>query len=164
MGFTEILRSKDHGYANSGEEDSDLGIQCQSNESVSQATDITLPNHEHHVTPLVDNTRPVTLAEEEINLLQGPTILQSAENFHLTSDQSDHSHRIQAQTPHSEFCGDQNEFSLEQLSYGIWPPFFYPTMSDLLPGNGMFDLPQIDMNPIDLDHFEPMNWFASTNA
>ncbi len=36
-------------------------------------------------------------------------------------------------------------------------------MLDVLPDSEMLNLPQVDMDSIDLDYFDPQNWFMSTN-
>ncbi len=90
LGFTEILRSKDHGYANPGEENDDLGIQDQTSQIVPQAPEVALIDHVngHEVAPASN-----TDINEAMNIGQRET---DSSLDQLTSDQS--GRRQQTQT------------------------------------------------------------------
>lgn len=165
LGFTEILRSKDHGYANPGEENNDLGIQDQNNHTVPHTPEAELAEQESHNEPApnTDANETMNIGRRQTNLPLGPTLLQPAEPLHLTSNQPDRDHQTQTPVLPSEFSNELNQSTMEQQSYDVWPPFFYPTIADVLPDSEMLNLPQVDMGSIDMDYFEPENWFMSTN-
>lgn len=167
LGFTEILRSKDHGYVNSGEENNDLAIQDQTDENVQQEipgnASIDYENG-NEVGPNTDPTEVTDMDGRDRNLSSlGSVLLHPAESLHLTSNQCDPDHQSQSHAPPSSFTNEPSLSGIEQQPYDVWPPFFHPTMLDVLPDSEMLNLPQVDLSSIDLDYFEPENWFLSTN-
>lgn len=167
LGFTEILRSKDHGYVNSGEENNDLTIQDQIDENVQQQIPENAPidyENGNEVGPNTDTTEATDMDRRERDLSSlSSVLLHPAESLHLISNQCDPNHQSQTHAPPSSFTNEPSLSGIEQQPYDVWPPFFHPTMLDVLPDSEMLNLPQVDLSSIDLDYFEPENWFLSTN-
>lgn len=165
LGFTEILRSKDQGYANPGEENNDLGIQYQNDEIVPPAPGDTLTDYENS-----NEAAPNTEMNETIGIGRGSTSsslayvpLQSAEPHNLTSYQGDNHHQPQTNVPNSDFSNGISQSGVENQSLEVWPPFFHPTVMDILSDTEMLNLSQVDMGSLGLDYLEPDSWFSFTN-
>ncbi|RVX67076.1 hypothetical protein B0A52_08319 [Exophiala mesophila] len=163
LGFTDILRSRDHGYVNSGEENNDPTIQDQPDEDVQQQIPDNTPID--HEAPNTDVTRVRDMDGRERNLSLDSILLHSAESMPpLNSNECGPDHQPQAQAPPSSYTDQPSLSGMEQQSYDVWPPFFHPTMLDVLPDSEMLNLPQVDLSSVDLDYLEPENWFLSTNS
>lgn len=156
LGFTEILRSKDHGYANPGEENNDLGIQDQTHQTVPQTPKATLTNHDNGM----------NIDRQEMNSTPSSVPLESTEPLHLSSNRNGHDQQAVRYVPSSTLYNESSQSGFGQQSYDVWPPFFYPTMLDVPPDSEMLNLSEIDMGSTDLDYFdfEQANWFAFTNS
>ncbi|KAJ9608506.1 hypothetical protein H2200_007494 [Cladophialophora chaetospira] len=168
LGFTEILRSKDHGYVNPGEENNDLGIREENSQSIPRPSEVALTDqgtaNELPRNTNTDMTDAMEIGRRQTNTMSlGSVLLQPAEPLDLPSGQIDYDHQTQLQVPPSDFSNEPSQPGFEQQPYDVWPPFFHPTMLDLLPDLEMRNLPQVDMGSTDLDFFGPENWFMSTN-
>lgn len=143
-----------------------MAIHYQTSQPVPQAQEVTFTNHEdvNDVTPNRAMNETMDIGRRETNLSSSSVLLQSAEPLHLTSDPGSHDHQTQTYVPPpSDLSNEPSQSGIEQQSYDVWPPFFHPTMQDILPDSEMLNLPQVNMRPIDLDYFELENWFMATN-
>ena len=179
LGFTEILRSKEHGYTNPGEESNDLGIQDGSDsDSVPQVPDAALTNdHENENNEGVLDADTHAAANSAISRTTNLPLGDSTSSHPMAvdsvrlpfSDQNgNHDYQTQpmALPPPLEELANRPPIRLDieqQPSYyDIWPPFFHPTMTDVLPDNNFLSSSQVDLgDSIDLDYFEPEHWFTN---
>ena len=163
LGFTEILRPKDQGYANTGEENNDLGIQDSNNQAEPQALPLASTETGNGNEDLLNaNTdEAMRTSGRETSFPDGSMLLQNAEALHLTSGLNDYDLQTQTNVS-SDFANETSQSGIEQHAYDVWPPFFHPTILDVLPDGEMLNLPQVNMDSLDLDFFEPEDWFMST--
>lgn len=127
-----------------------------------QAPEVALADHDNGF-PNTDIDERMDVGRRETNLSLGTGLLQSPGAHDFTSGQSDHDRSTQTQIPASDLSNELNLSGNEPQSYDVWPPFFHPTLLDTLPDSEMLNLPQVVMDPTDLDYFEPENWFMYTN-
>lgn len=172
LGFTDILRSKDHGYANPGEENNDLGLEDKDTTTVPRVSDAAFFTNCDNGNDLMPNAHidmtvgSMTTDRQDTDLQLDSIPLQNAESVHVASNQSRHDHQAHIGVPPSHLSNETSQYDAEQQSqlYDVWPPFFHPTMLDVLPDGEMLSLPQVDMGSIDLECFDLENWFMPTTS
>ncbi|KAK5074574.1 hypothetical protein LTR70_010144 [Exophiala xenobiotica] len=165
LGFTEILRSKDQGYASPGEENNNLGIQEHATQNPSENMEVALTDRGtgNEIAPNPNINEAMDIGDRQTSFSMASADLHSAEPFPLTSNNDPHSYQTQPQVPSSDLSSEPGPFGIEQQLYNLWPPFFHPTMLDVPLDSEIFNLPQGDMGSIDLHGFQPEDWFMSTN-
>lgn len=172
LGFTDILRSKDHGYANTGEENNSLGLQDNTAQPEPMAqvdTSTTSATALDNVGSMAPNSHidmVATTAGRHQDIPSASLLFQTTEPLDFASDQYGHDQQAPMPNPNaqSQASGELSQYEVEQQSkmYDVWPPFFHPTMLDVLPDGEMLSVPQVDVSSIDFDYLDSENWFMPT--
>jgi hypothetical protein len=180
LGFTEILRSRDRGYARSGEESNNLEIPDE-NSDTGNVVSQTLPPD-----PLVRDARVAdqgaligdmhqTMAAGRISQESRPglpsSMLRSAQSMRHVSNNSSDQQSFEVGTTllaPADFLDGADTTSQSDLGhqpYLVWQPFFHPNMLEDPGDAGMLDqsLP-VDSDSLDWYYGDPQNWFGSSTG
>ena len=142
-----------------------MGIQEHATQNPSENMEVALSDRGtgNEVAPNPNINEAMDIGDRQTSFSMASADLNSAEPLPLTSNNDPHSYQTQPQVPFSDLSSEPGPFGIEQQLYNLWPPFFHPSMLDVPLDSEIFNLPQGDMDSIDLHEFQPEDWFMSTN-